>query len=120
MTLAALSPAATNAPGLMTGNLTADERKQDQAYASGLVALSPFWLPLPMGPYPPASDSTGFPRTGDASLVVSRTGLTIAQQAEPGLITQNLYLQAQARRPQLSPLFYVGVACLAGYFLLRK
>jgi hypothetical protein len=86
----------------------------------GITKLQPFWQKLPLGPYPPASDSTNFPRTGDRSLLVTSSGVSQAQRDEPGKITANQAAMAAARRPKLSPLFWVGLACLgAGILVLR-
>ncbi len=90
------------------------------AYASGIRALNASWSKLPMDPYPPASDMTGFPRTGDQSLILDRSAITAAQLAEPGRVTAGMLKQSIARRPQLSPLFWVGLACLGvGIYVAR-
>lgn len=93
--------------------------KAAQAYQSALAALNPPWSKLLLGPYPPASDTSNFPRTGDPSLVVSASQVNAAQLAEPGKVTRGLAQQAQARRPDISPLFWIGLACLGGYLYLR-
>ncbi len=94
-------------------------QKAAQAYQAALAALNPSWAKLLQAPYPPAGDATNFPRTGDPSHVVSRDQVNAAQLAEPGKVTRGLAAEARARRPELSPLFWVGAACLGGYFLLR-
>lgn len=99
----------------------ADALAQAHNLAAAITALQPVWSPLPMGPYPPASDATDFPRTGSPALIVSQSSVTIAQRQEPGRVTKGLADQAAARRPRLTPLFWVGLACLgAGIYLSRK
>jgi hypothetical protein len=91
------------------------------AYASGLAALNAQgWPKLPLGPYPPAGDTTNFPRTGDPSLIINPEGLTLAQRAEPGKVTLGIEQQAEARQPQLNEFFWIGAVCLVGYFVLRS
>lgn len=88
-------------------------------YQAALNKLAPTWSALPQGPYPPSGDTTPFPRTGDSSLIVSASKVSADQLAEPGKVTEGLYQQSLARRPTLSPLFWIGAACLGGYLVLR-
>lgn len=89
--------------------------------AQAITALQPVWSPLPMGPYPPAGDTTSFPRSGTPNLIVSQASVSIAQRQEPGRVAKGLADQALARRPKVSPLFWVGLACLgAGIYLSRR
>lgn len=95
--------------------------QQQRAYTSGIQAVTAEWAKLPVGPYPPASDTSGFPRTGDPTLVLDRSSITQAALAEPGRVSANLLAQAKARTPKLSPLFWVGIACLgAGIYVSRN
>ncbi len=94
--------------------------EQVQAYAAGLQAINESWSVLPMSPYPPASDTTGFPRTGDPRLVLIKSQVTAAALAEPGRVTAGMLAQAQARRPHVGPLFWVGLVCLGvGIYVAR-
>lgn len=87
----------------------------------GIARLNSSWQNLPLGPYPPAGDNSGWPRTGSPQLIVSATSLSKAQLAEPGKITKALADQASARRPQIGPLFWVGLAALgAGIYVLKR
>lgn len=85
---------------------------EQHALLTAITKLQPAWKPLPLGPYPPASDDTGFPRTGDPALIVSKSSVTADQLKEPALYAQGLVDQAAARRPQLNGLFWIGLACL--------
>jgi hypothetical protein len=90
------------------------------AYQNGINAVNAQgWPALPLGPYPPAGDTTNFPRTGDPSLIVNPAGLSLAQLAEPGKVTLGIAQQQAALEPQLNALFWIGAAGLVGYFLLR-
>lgn len=89
------------------------------AYQSAIQKLAPVWSPLPIGPYPPASDTTNFPRSGTPNLTITQAQVTAAQLAEPGKITQALHDQAIARRPKLNVAFVVGLGCIAAFFILR-
>jgi hypothetical protein len=91
-----------------------------KAYHQSLSSLNPSWQLLPVAPYPPMSDpSTNFPRTGSPSLRLSPSSVSAAALAEPGKITQNQRAVAEAHLPALGWGFFVGAACLAGYFYLR-
>lgn len=92
-----------------------------QRLNAALNQMASVWSPLPLGPYPPAGDTSGWPRTGDPKLVISQSGISQAQRDEPGKIVNNLALRRQALRPKITPLFWVGLACLgAGYLVLRR
>jgi hypothetical protein len=93
---------------------------QQRAIVSAITKLQPTWSPLPLGPYPPATDNTGFPRTGDPSLIVSASKVTADQLAEPTRYAQGLADQAAARRPQLSGMFWLGLACLGLGIYIHK
>jgi hypothetical protein len=85
---------------------------EQRAIIGAITRLQPAWQPLPLGPYPPASDNSGFPKTGDPSLIVSASQVTADQLKEPALYAQGLADQASARLPQLNALFWLGLACL--------
>ncbi len=95
--------------------------EQQNAYQTGIQKIAPAWSPLPMSPYPPASDTSAtFPRSGDPRLVLDRSTITAAALAEPGRVTAGMLAQSIARRPQLSPLFWVGLAALGvGIYVAR-
>lgn len=96
-------------------------QQQTRDLAAALTALQPYWAPLPLGPYPPASDTTSFPRTGTPGLIVSSASVTKDQLAEPARAAKGLADQAVARRPKLSPLFWIGLGCLGvGIYLSRQ
>lgn len=97
-----------------------DPEAQREAYLKALTKLAPVWKPLPLAPYPPADDDSGFPRTGDPLLIISASKFSQAQLNEPALATKNLYDQSVARRPKPNAFFFVGLACLAGYWLVRR
>lgn len=79
------------------------------------------WPALPEGPYPPAGDDADFPFTGDPTLRVSQSSVNQLALAEPGRITQGLLRSAQARRPKLNGLFWVGAASLGlAIYMMRK
>lgn len=83
--------------------------------------LQPLRTNLPLGPYPPAGDDSGYPRTGSPQLVVSQSSISQAALAEPGKITKNLANQAAARRPTLNGLFVAGLVALGiGICVLRR
>jgi hypothetical protein len=89
--------------------------------STAIAQLAPQWAPLRMAPYPPGDDTSGFPRSGDLSLVINSSTVSKAQLAEPARVAQGLADQALARRPKLSPLFWVGIACLGvGIYLAKK
>lgn len=91
------------------------------AYHQALSQLNPSWLLLPTAPYPPSSDSgNDFPRTGTPQLIITASGVSAAQLAEPGKVTKGLADQALARRPAPNALFVVGIACLGAWFLVRR
>ena len=120
-TIASSNPPPTPAP---PASDPADAERAYQAsiaaYQKAIAKMSPLTAALPLAPYPPSNDSSSFPRTGSPKLLVRTDSVTAAQRAEPGLITKNLLDQAAARRPHLNAAFFVGAACLAGYFLLRR
>ena len=94
---------------------------EQQNLSLALTQLAPTWTPLPTAPYPPGNDTSGFPRSGDLSLVMNSSTVSAHQLGEPARVAQGLADQALARRPKLSPLFWVGLACLgAGIYLARK
>lgn len=92
------------------------------AYEQGIKGLDAQWLPLPTAPYPPIGDEAGFtPVTGTPALRLSRSQISADALQEPARAQAGLRAQALARRPSLSPLFWVGMACLgAGIYLARK
>ena len=95
--------------------------EQQKAYITAIVGLAPSWGKLPVAPYPPASDTSGFPRTGDTSLVLTQGTVNQAALLEPGRVSANLLAQADARRPKLQGLFWVGLACLGvGLYVHRR
>lgn len=94
---------------------------QYQTLIHAMTGLQPSWAPLPLAPYPPGNDTTGFPKTGDASLVVGTASVTRAQQGEPARVAQGLSDQAAARTPSVKPMFWVGLALLGvGIYVLKK
>lgn len=116
------APAITKASSIVSTAVDHQSSLVEQQNLNLAVAqLAPAWTPLPMGPYPPGDDATGFPRSGDSSLVVSSSSVSKEQLSEPARAYQGLVDQALARRPKLSPLFWVGLACLgAGIYLAKK
>lgn len=116
--------AAVNAAALdqvAAAKLAHDKALQQQAaYASGIQALNAVWSKLPLGPYPPAVDKSNFPRTGDPRLMLDPATVNAAALAEPGRVTAGMLAQAKARTPHLTPLFWVGLACLGvGIYVAR-
>jgi hypothetical protein len=98
-----------------------DALTEQHALTLAIAQLQPTWSPLPLGPYPPATDNTGFPRTGDPSLIVSASSVTADQLQEPIRAAQGLSDQASARRPQLSGMFWLGLTCLGvGIYVYKK
>lgn len=93
---------------------------QQQQTLAAIGKLHPLWLKLPRGPYPPTGDTTGFPRTGDPSLILDPSSISAAQLAEPGKLTSSLLRQSLARRPKLTPLFWIGLACLGAGLVLKN
>lgn len=93
--------------------------KQDE-FRGALAKLVPYWGKLPMSPYPPVGDVSGFPRSGDPSLMINVASISKAQLAEPANAVKGLYAQAEARRPKPNALFWVGaVALVTAYFIYR-
>lgn len=95
--------------------------QQQAAYNAGIQALTTAWSPLPLAPYPPASDtSSNFPRSGDPRLVLDRSSITASALAEPARVTAGMLAQAKARTPKPSLLFWVGLAALGvGIYVAR-
>lgn len=94
---------------------------EQQALSSAIAALQPAWAPLPYGPYPPDASDTSFPRTGDTSQLINASTISAAQLGEPARVAKGLADSALARRPQVSALFWVGLACLGvGIYLAKK
>jgi len=91
------------------------------AYASALAKLGPSWSATPLAPYPPAGDTSypPFPQT-NPTLVLTQSSVNAQQRAEPGRVTQGLLDQKRARRPKFNAYFAIGVACLAGYLVIRR
>lgn len=94
---------------------------EQQNLSLALAQLAPSWTPLPTAPYPPGNDTSGFPRSGDLSLAINSSTVSQTQLLEPARVVQGLNDQALARRPKLTPLFWVGLACLGvGIYLAKK
>lgn len=88
---------------------------------AAIANLAPQWSALPMTPYPPASDTTTFPQTGDTALLVRPANVSSAQLAEPAKEAAGLAAQALARRPAITPLFWIGLACLGvGLYVAQR
>lgn len=88
---------------------------------TAVTNLSSVWAALPVAPYPPASDQTAaFPETGTMALVLKPTTVTAVQLAEPAKAAAGLAAQAAARIPAVTPLFWIGLACLVGGIYVMK
>lgn len=90
------------------------------AYRAAIAKLAPSWSPLPLAPYPPSGDTSGFPRTGSPTLILNQASVSAAQLAEPGKITQALAAEQAARIPKLNVFFLIGAAAIVGYFVIRR
>lgn|SRR5882724_3104192 len=90
------------------------------AYRAAISKLAPSWSPLPLAPYPPSGDTSGFPRTGSPTLFLNQASVSAAQLAEPGKITQALAAEQAARIPKLNVFFLIGAAAIVGYFVIRR
>ena len=106
---------------LLNAKAHVDAVAEQLALTEAIAKLQPAWSPLPLGPYPPATDNSGFPKTGDPRLIVSASQITADQLKEPTLYAQGLVNQAAARRPALSGMFWLGLACLGvGIYVYKK
>lgn len=115
--IATIAKASRVAASIETAHAASVER--GRKLALGIAKLQPSWSKLLLGPYPPASDDS-FPRTGDPAYVVSGNAVGVSQRLEPARAAQALIVQADARRPKLSPLFWVGVAALGVGIYLKS
>ncbi len=98
-----------------------DSLAEQHGLLLAIAHLTPVWTPLPTAPYPPGNDTSGFPRSGDLNLVLNAATVSKEQLGEPARVAKGLSDQALARRPKLTPLFWVGLACLGvGIYLAKK
>lgn len=93
---------------------------QQQQQLLALAKIHTLWQVLPIAPYPPAGDTSAFPRTGDQRLRLDPSSINKAQLAEPGKATANLLAQAKARTPHPNALFWIGLACLGAGLWIRN